>query len=158
MEGGTRTGNACACVPELQRLLHAQHHLLALEGFGHEVRSPGLHRLDRGVDGAMRGQHHHRHVLPPRLQLAQEREAIHARHAKIGEHGHEGLSLEAREGLLGARHVLGLDARLPEQTREHLAQRSVVVDHQHARIAIGHGPSLPTDDPTVNDRASQMGL
>ena len=61
-------------------------HLALVERLGQVVERAGLQRLDRVVDGAVRGDHHDRQLGIVAQRCAQELHAVDLGHAQIGDH------------------------------------------------------------------------
>jgi hypothetical protein len=104
-----------------------------------EVRGALADRLDRGLDGAVRRQHHDVGGVPVGLQPLQHLEAGHPRHREVEQHDVE-LALRRRgERGLAVRRVDGREAPEGEAVRQRAPERRVVVDDErrplHVRAA-----------------------
>jgi hypothetical protein len=122
---------------DLERALHEQAHLVERERLHEVVERALAHRLDRARDRRV-GRHQHDHrVGPPPAQLAQQREAVHPRHAHVAEHEVErfrSASRSASRAVLGDHHPV---AEPREIRLEMAADVLLVVDDEHARHDAG---------------------
>ncbi len=102
-------------VTRAQRLGDDLAHLVFVEGLGEVVEGAGLQRLDRGVDGAVRGDHHHGQIGIFAQRLAEQGHAVHLRHAQIGDHEVDVVLAERSEPLLAVlreEHVVAVPREL----------------------------------------------
>jgi len=60
-----------------------EEHLLERERLLHEVVGAELGRLDRRLDGGVAGDHHHRRLRAPLLDLGQGLQPVHAGHPDV---------------------------------------------------------------------------
>ena len=123
----------------LQGLFHLAQQVRALDGLGQEREHALPGRLHRLGDGTMGGDDDHRHrlVLPP--QRLEQRQAVDAGHAQVGEHHVRLEGGEGRQGLLaalGRRHLVALALQTqPPQTE----QVDLVVYQQYLVSLPRHG-------------------
>ena len=90
----SRSSRACS-----RARLAVEQRLLERERLLDEVVGAELGGLDRGLDGAVAGDHHHRGLGPEPLDLGQRLEAVDARHPDVEEDEVGRVLLEARQGL-----------------------------------------------------------
>ena len=115
--------------------------LPVIERLGEEIEGARLHRLDRAVDPAMGSDHDHRHVGVPRDDLAQEGQAVHARHDQVGHNHIRAVALQSGDGLLPVPTDGHLVPFALQRGREDFPETLLVV---HDEDAIGHrGDGLP---------------
>ncbi len=107
------------------------HQLLGLERLHDVVVGAGL-EPDHDVDGVALGREHHdRHArLGPDL-LADVDAALAGQH-QVEQHDVGLVGVERLHRLVTARHQVGVEALLAQHDRQHLRQRRVVVDDEHA--------------------------
>ena len=105
---------------------------LDIDGLRQVVVGAFLHRLDGGVDGALRGQEQRRDVGADLRQRAQQREPVHTRHHQVGDDdgGPEGGDLLER--FLAVARRVGDEAPALDKLLEAHARRRVVFDDQDA--------------------------
>ncbi len=106
--------------------------LLALERLDEVVVGARVESLDARLDRVARGQHEDRHVVLLAAQLLGDVEAVHPRQAKVEDHeiGQEPVRLvERHEPVLGDADLVALH---PQRALEHLGDRVVVLDDEHA--------------------------
>ena len=120
---------------------HPGDELLRLERLDDVVISTGLQPED-DVDGVgLRGQHDDRHTGLG-ADLAAHLEAVGAREHDVEQH-HVGAVLAERSDRGGAvGDVVDLEAFVAQDDPEHLRQRQVVVDDEHATLHVS--PILPS--------------
>ena len=105
---------------------------LNVDRLGQVVVGAFLHRLDRGVDGALRGQQQRRHVGADLRQRAQQREPVHARHHHVGDDDRRTERRDLLERFFAVARRLGDEAPAPDELFEPDARGGVVLDDQHA--------------------------
>ena len=117
-----------------------EHHFIGPERLGEVVVRAFLHRRDRRVFATI-GAHHDHERAPAALPVvAQERQAVHLRHAHIAEHEVErlgGRALEPALAILFGDHGV---AGVGQQEAEALAEAGFIVDDEdslHRGSAIG---------------------
>ncbi len=112
--------------------------LLEVDRLGQVVRSAGAHRVDRRVDRAERGHHHHGRRLVLGADLLDQLDAVHAGHLEVG-HDHvrgEGVELAERlEGVCGGLYLVPFVA---QELGERGPRVDLVVDNQDS-AECGHG-------------------
>ena len=132
----------------LERLLEDDEHRVHVERLDEVVLGARAHRLDRRLDARERG-HHHEHGVGALLARAlEERDAVHARHADVGEDRRRREPGEQRERLLAVRRLgdlvplLGEDGRAARRARSARRRRpgSVPCPAAAPVFAIGHCP------------------
>jgi hypothetical protein len=112
---------------------------LVVDRLGEEVRGPALHRLDRELDGAVRGDEDHRPIPARAPDHAQQVEARGVRQNHVGEHGvriERGDSPLGRAAVGGGRH---LEPERLESFAQDLAHGFFVV-HDEDLERSGHEP------------------
>ena len=131
---GERQRRACGCCAPLRsaRPTVASSFCSAI-GFSRKSIGADPRRLDRGVDGAVAGHHHHRHGEQAGAgPLLEQRDAVGVRHPDVEQH-EVGARLRcaaarACAGILGERAPVALVA---QNLREQLADADFVVDDQY---------------------------
>ncbi len=68
---------------ELEGALDLHEEVVELHRLQQVVPRSRAHRGDRRVHGAERGEHDHRHVRRNLLEMAEERDPVHLRHANV---------------------------------------------------------------------------
>ena len=114
----------------LERLVHGHHQMIAMKWFAEEVERAGLHRRDRHLDVAIRGDHQHRRLRGSLLDAAQHLHAADAGHLQVGDHEGVTLRREACEPGLAIGRAVDRVAGLAEIEEPELAARVVVLDEQ----------------------------
>ena len=118
-----------AVAVQIRAHLADQH--LGLEGLDEVVHGPFTHRPHRLLHRSVGGHEQHRQLGAPLLDLVQQLESVHARHLDvthdelglaIGEHCERGLAVAGRAGV---------DAGQAQRVTQGVAQRRVVLHHQH---------------------------
>src|SRR4051812_40924866 len=107
---------------------------------GQVVLGARLHRLDRRLDLGERGHDDEDGVRPLLLSLPQEGEAVHLRHAQVGEHDTGRKIPEKLERLLAVLRLTDLVTLVGEKALERASRVLLVVDQQdpfrsHGRIS-----------------------
>ena len=122
---------------ELGEPLEQPLQLVGIERLGQVVLGAGLDRLDRGVDGALRGQQDHLDVVDLRLQRLQQLDAAHPRHHQVGDDDRraEGGDLLERLGAVGG--LVGGKSPGPHQFGQAAAGGGIVLDDQDAFGGMG---------------------
>ena len=116
----------------LERVADDPHDVRALERLGDEVVRAFLHRVDRGLDRAVRGHQHDLGLGRDRLGGAQQVHAGRLRHHQIGEqHADAVLAQEVERRLLPSVAARTLQALALEDLGERLDDRRLVIDDQH---------------------------
>ena len=105
---------------------------LNVDRFGQVVVGAFLHRLDRGVDGALRGEQQRRDIGADLRQGAQQREPIHARHHHVGNHDRRTERRDLLERFFAVARRFRDEAPAPDELLEPHARGAVVLDNQHA--------------------------
>jgi hypothetical protein len=118
---------------ELEGARDEQAHLVEREGLHQVVEGALLHRLDGPGDGGIGGHQDDLRVRPARAQLAQQREAVHAGHAHVGEHELDRLGREHAQRFGRVRRAQHAVAEPAEVGREVVADVLLVVDDEHGR-------------------------
>ena len=137
-----------------QRLLHRDHQMLWSERLGHEVVGSQAHRLDRVLDGAVRGHHDHLNLRVQLLDLRQQFHAVHARHLQIGDHQVRLFLLNGLHGLFAVGRHPNLVSLALEQALAAHRQIDLVVDYEYALICHLDLPSFfAPSRPPVRSRA-----
>jgi hypothetical protein len=112
----------------LQHALKDHLQLLDVDGLGQVVLGPQLHGAHRRLHGAV-GRHDDDHGLGvDLLDLGQQLQAVHARHAQVGQDDVGVRLLEQGQpgaGVVGAAHLVAV---LPEQRLERRRRVDLVVD------------------------------
>ena len=119
----------------------APHHFektLGRERLLDEVVGAEPHRLDRGLDIAVAGDHHHREFGIELLRAAQQLHPVHALHLQVGDQNALEIGAERVERGRGALVHQRLEAGQPKPLRNRVAHRGLVVDEQD-RAVIRHG-------------------
>ena len=80
------------------------------EGFGHVVIGAVLHGLDRGLDGAVSGDHHDDRIGLALADLVQRLQAAGARQLQVEQHDIDVLRVEQTVGMLGGIGHGGIEA------------------------------------------------
>src|SRR5258706_5349594 len=117
-----------------------QQRLLERERLLDEVVGAELGGLDRGLDGAVAGDHHHRELRPQPLHLGQGVEAVDARHPDVEEDDVRRVVLQARERLLARAHRGDPVSLVFEHASERGLDRPLVVNDQD--VLAGHAGRL----------------
>ena len=68
---------------DFQQILDRNSQALGRDRLDHEIVGAGAHRLDDGLDRALRGLHDHRQVAANALHLFEKFEPVHAGHHEI---------------------------------------------------------------------------
>ena len=123
----------------LERLADQLPQLVRGERLRDEVVGAALHRVDRHVEGAVRGHHDD---LGARRALLDERQEIHpaaVRHHQVREHDAVGLGRVHHRvaGGLEARCEGDVEAFAPEEDGQHVAKARLVVDDEDAGLRGG---------------------
>ncbi len=113
-----------------QRPVDVQLQLVQAQGLGHVVVGAALDRLDRGVDGAERGHHDHRHLGVDRARCAEHVEAVDFLHAQIGDDQIGQISLGDGDRLGAAARHLHLVAQIGQLVTDDAGHLQMVVDDQ----------------------------
>ena len=109
-------------VPELDRLLDLQLHLLDLERLLDEVERADLHRLDGGVDRPEGRHEDHGRARLDRPRRAQHVHAVGATHAQVGQHDVELVVLQPLDGRGAVGRFLHVMAGIVQRANQALAQ------------------------------------
>ena len=115
----------------LERVAHDPDDVRALERLGDEVVRAFLHRVDGGLDGAVRGHQHDLGLGRDRLRRAEQVHAARLRHHQVGEQHADAMlaqEVEARVAVGRGEHVQALAA---EDLGERLDDRRLVIDDEH---------------------------
>ena len=105
---------------------------LEVDRLGQVVVRAFLHRLDGGLDRALRRQQQRRHVGALLLQRAQERQPVHARHHHVGDDDRRPEARDFFERLFAVARRLGDEAPRLDELLEARPRRRIVFDDQHA--------------------------
>ena len=127
-------------VPRLEGLREHHVELVEVDRLREEVLRAELHRLDRGFDRAVGGEHDAEDAGPLRADLLEEREAVAAGHPHVGEQ-----DVRGRLGALlqrGGGRIRRRDVPFPaEGPREPFAGVAFVVHDEDRRLRrVFHGP------------------
>jgi hypothetical protein len=130
-----------AHAPALERLVHGQQQVVAVERLAEEVEGAGLHRRDREVDVPVGGDHQDGGRGGSLFDPTQDLQAAHPRHLHVGDDQGVALGREAGQPGLAVGGPLDPIAGLAQVVEPELAAGVVVLDEQdrlggHAR---GHG-------------------
>ena len=126
----------------LERVLDDPHHVRALERLGDEVVRAFLHRIDRGLDRAVRGHQHDLGLRRDRLRRAQQVHAGGLRHHEIGEqHADAVLAEDIEAGRPIGRGEDG-QALAAKDLRQRLDDRRLVIDDEDDASVLGVRPQL----------------
>ena len=112
---------------------------LDVDRLGQVVVGAFLHRLDGGLDRALRRQQQRRDVGALLLQRAQQREPVHARHHQVGDDDRRPERRDLLERLFAVARRFGDEAPALDQLLEPDARRGIVFDDQDA---LGRRPSV----------------
>jgi hypothetical protein len=143
-----------------QRLLYLGQQLLAVEGLGQVgVRAArrGVHRIR---DAAVRGQQDDRQRRVVGAHLVEQRQAVHAGQAHVGDQQRRQPDGQMRQRGLGAGHGLHGVAGRGQPHGDQAQQVGVVVDQQDVGLGGAHGalPGLPGNDCSMAFKASSFSL
>jgi hypothetical protein len=103
-----------------------------VERLGDVVERAVFERLDRGLDGAVRGDEDEREARLVGLDPAQQAHAVDHRHLEVADHEVEQLVLELRDRRGPVLRGVDLVAHALEVGRQHLPDGRLVVDDQDA--------------------------
>ena len=115
---------------EPHRLGHRVEQHLGLEGLGQERKDAAARRRHRLGDRAVRGQDHHRQRGRVAVDGVEQRHAVHALHAQVGDHHLRARHRQGRQRRLARLHRGHRVARGRKPHRDQLQQVLVVVDQQ----------------------------
>ena len=142
----------------LERAPDDQADLVVVEGLRDVVLGAELHRLDRDLLAAVRGDHHDR-----RLGLALARAAHHVEaggavaEREVGQHEVELAALELGERIRAALALHHLVALAAEQAGERQPDARLVLHHQHARRAHRGSPDGPERGRVITNSVPSPG-
>ena len=105
---------------------------LRLDRFVQVVVGAFFDRLDRGFDGALRGQDHDGVVPAIVLERAQQLETTHARHHQVADDDVRAEDGNALERLFSVARGIGSKAPRPHQLGETEARAGLVLDDEDA--------------------------
>jgi hypothetical protein len=114
-----------------QGVAGGQKDLFGVRRLLHEVERPEPGGLDGGLDGAVRGQEHDRHVELPAAQLAEGPHAVELGHLEVQDDEIDPPSLDGLESLasiLDTAHLVAVEAERHAQARSDVL---FVVGDQH---------------------------
>jgi hypothetical protein len=118
-----------AQVPFGQGLVHQGADLGQLHGFGHKMIGARLDRLHRDIDAAKGRHQHHLGLRASDVDLAHQRQAVHAPHAQIGQDHIKVVLFQELQGGFAARCGVNL---VP------FARQVVAQERQHPDFVIHH--------------------
>ncbi len=123
-------------------------HLVA-EELDEVVLGATLHRLHRALHRGVARDDDHGRVEAGLANAVQEREAVHRRHAEVGDHHVPrflGQELERGDGIADVSHLVALEREL---VGERDARETVVVDDEDAAVHAAASPASGTRTATV---------
>ena len=142
----------------LERALHDQADLLVVERLRDVVLRARLHRLDRDLLGAVRGDHHHHGLGAQALGLAQHVETGGpVAEREVGQHEVEALLGQPRERLVARAGEQHLVAGAAEQPRERELDGALVFDDQDAGLHASASSSARWRGNTATNSAPPPG-
>ncbi len=113
-------------------------HLVEVDRLHDVVAGAQLDRFDRHFDRAVRGHHHHAHLRPDRLSVAQDRYPVGPGHLDIEDGQKEGTPGDGVESLIARAHGRDGPTLLPQDLRKGLSKRGLVVGQQDFVSRFGH--------------------
>ena len=139
---------AAAELRDPDRLRHDLEQPLAIGGFLDEVERPALPGLDRVRDRRLARHHDHAGVGRDLADPGERVEPVHARHREVEQHRVDATPAQQLERAVAG---LGLDhgmAGMFEHRAQRVADRGIVVDHQHIQAGLpGHDRSFTVSCP-----------
>ena len=130
-------------VPNPPDTVHQAVHLLDIEGLGHVVVGPVLHRGDGVLHGCLGGDDDDEDVGAGGLHGLHDFEAAWARHADVEEDNGEGLGFEELEGLIAVGRRCHSIALVLQAPLEHPADGFLIINNEDAAVGwVRHGVSL----------------